>query len=76
MNKKILTIFLVLKVLILRAKSRYVLMLDQTTCWNCSNPSGCQEEVVGANQAIEAVNWTLGKVVQLGLVENNSISKW
>lgn len=29
---------------------------------------------MGANQAMEAVNWTLEKVVQLGLIANNSVS--
>ena len=31
---------------------------------------------MGANQAVDAVNWTLEKVVQLGLIENNSVSKY
>jgi len=58
----------------LKANSQFVLMLDQTTCWNCSDPSGCQDEVVGANQAVEAVNWTLERVIQLELIRNNSVS--
>ena len=76
MHSLILTIFVLIgRVSILWAKSEYILVLDQTTCWNCSDPSGCEEEVVGANQAMEAVNWTLEKVVHLGLIANNSASK-
>jgi len=66
--------FLASRVPILRASSQYVLMLDKTTCWNCSDPSGCRDEVVAADQAVEAVNWTINRVAQLGLIENNSVS--
>ena len=58
------------------ANTQYILLLDKTTCWNCSDPSGCKEDVVGADQAVDAVYWTLDKLVQLDLVKNNSFSKY
>ena len=76
LGKILAMFFLASRVQILRASSQYVLMLDKTTCWNCSDPSGCRDEVVAADQAVEAVNWTINRVAQLGLIKNNSVSKY
>ena len=60
----------------LAAMREVVLVVDQTLCWNCSEPQGCREEVQGVAQTLLAVNWTLQRLDQLGLLERETYSEY
>ena len=71
--------FLILLLLLsssLAARREVVLVVDQTLCWNCSEPQGCREEVQGVGQTLLAVNWTLQRLDQLGLLERETYSEY
>ena len=75
----------------LTARQELLLVLDQTVCWNCSQPaggwpcprpdskfglsSGCRQEVAGAEQTVQAVNWTMQTLDQLNLVDRETYSE-
>ena len=57
------------------ARTEYLVMLDETDCYQCQDPGGCQDRVVGAGQVRDGLNWTLERLDSLNIVNRNTYSK-
>jgi len=57
---------------LIQSRTEYLLMFDQTSCYQCNNPNGCQDPVEGADQILDAVNWTLNRMDTLNIVSKNA----
>ena len=57
------------------ARTEYLVMLDETDCYQCQDPDGCQDQVVGAGQVRDGLNWTLERLDSLNIVNRDSYSK-
>ena len=57
------------------ARTEYLVMLDETSCYQCQDPDGCQDQVVGAGQVRDGLNWTLERLDSLNIVNRDSYSK-
>ena len=66
---------LVTMVTMTRARTDYLVMLDETSCYQCQDPDGCQDQVVGAGQVRDGLNWTLERLDSLNIVNRDSYSK-
>ena len=56
-------------------RSEYLLMLDQTSCYQCNDPDGCHDDVVGSAQVTDGVNWTLDRLDTLNIMDRGSIGQ-
>jgi len=65
---------LVTMVTMTRARTEYLVMLDETSCYQCQDPDGCQDQVVGAGQVRDGLNWTLERLDSLNIVNRDSYS--
>ena len=53
---------LVLLVVVARAAAASLVLLDLTECYECGDPGGCSDPVVGGQQLNAAINWTLARM--------------
>lgn len=60
---------------LIQSRTEYLLMFDQTSCYQCNNPNGCRDPVEGADQILDAVNWTLNRMDTLNIVSKNAYGK-
>ena len=53
---------LMLVVVVARAAATSLVLLDLTECYECGDPGGCSDPVVGGDQLTAAINWTLARM--------------
>lgn len=60
------TLVMLMTLVSMVSSSPHLLVLDQTRCYSGCGAEQCRDPVVGADQVVKAVNWTLERMLSPG----------